>query len=231
MCWPLDPPSSPCLCFLPWDRRAVCSSLPRRCARPQGSCPFLHLRWGRFFLLCSYQLPVNGFPCFLCSSAPGYRGVLCRLSGIWDMSPLDGQNPRRAGEDSPPERGEPATVRLLLPCRWPGVELEAPGFTCCVLPVWKMCQEAVAPLGRGWSAVSGSPQEHGVAWKRWVSSVHQGSLGTGLPHSSGHARPSPPHRAPRVQPLRTWLAGLDGEQVSAPLEYEEGEDCGKRAVS
>lgn len=82
---------------------------------PAGRPSLLHLRWGRFFLLCSYQFPVNGFPCFLCSSAPGYRGVLCRLSGIWDMSPLNGQNPRRAGEDSPPEREEPAATAPAPP--------------------------------------------------------------------------------------------------------------------
>lgn len=57
-CWAPWTPQLP-LPLLPprWDRRAVCHLCHGGAHAPQGSCPFLHLRWGRFFLLCSYQLP------------------------------------------------------------------------------------------------------------------------------------------------------------------------------
>lgn len=119
--WPPDPPAP--LVSGSASSRGTAGPSARLCHRgaharraPVPSAPPL----GPVFLAVFLPVPVNGFPCFLCSSAPGYRGVLCRLSGIWDMSPLNGQNPRRAGEDSPPEREEPAAMAPAppLPLAW-----------------------------------------------------------------------------------------------------------------
>lgn len=152
MRWPPDPPAP--LVSGSASSRGTAGRAARLCHRgaharraPVPSAPPL----GPVFLAVFLPVPVNGFPCFLCSSAPGYRGVLCRLSGIWDMSPLNGKTQGERGRTHHLREKSPRPRRLLLPCRWPGAVLEAPSFKCCVLPVWKMCQEAVAPLGRGWS--------------------------------------------------------------------------------
>lgn len=155
---------------------------------------------------------------------------------VWDLGHVSPQRtkPERAGEDSPPEEGGPRPCACSSPATGPGVKLEAPA-SCCVLPVWKMCQEAVAPLGEAGleGAVSGSPQEHGVAWKRWVSSVHQGAWGEGSRTAVGVHAPHPftPSRAPRVQPLRSVARRVRRGASVSSAGYEKEKTAEERAVS
>lgn len=141
------------------------------------------------------------------------------LVWIWDMFPLNGQNPRRAGEDSPPERrarDRAPSSSLLLSGRFP----RCPALRK-VLPAWKMCQEAVAPLD-GVGARLLSTGGTGVAWKRWVSSVHC-EPGERARTVRMRARPHPSHPSPSPCAAADVAAGLGrGVAVGAPLGGQEG---------
>lgn len=152
MRWPPDPPAP--LVSGSASSRGTAGPAARLCHRgaharraPVPSAPPL----GPVFLAVFLPVPVNGFPCFSVAQhlVTEVSCAVCLGSGTCLPSTDKTQGER--GRTHHLREKSPRPRRLLLPCRWPGAVLEAPSFKCCVLPVWKMCQEAVAPLGRGWS--------------------------------------------------------------------------------